>query len=236
MKKDRKLKKIADDFLSNYTDEEFLVKLKAEACNRQSDKKDNRINIKRFFAVCTSLLTMAVCLIITLVILFESNIINLSGKQDTDQVPETNNKFYSSENLIVNEISFEDFIKANTGVQLSEYNLDSIQKATDVFYNETLYYVARYNNLESLELLNLVVVVNPEYNYSNRVVNYECEANIGNYSVAYVETVSDEDGIYEINTTGEIKTEKLIIYIDYESVSLTAQSNFIYMLKSVLSL
>ena len=102
MKKDRKLKKIADDFLSNYTDEQFLVKLKAEACNRQSDKKDNKINSKRFFAVCTSLLTMAVCLIITLVILFESNTINLGGKQDTDQVPETNNKFYYSYNLIVN--------------------------------------------------------------------------------------------------------------------------------------
>ena len=209
MRKNRKLKKIAEETLSRHTDKDFLDKLKAEVRLTSAEGVAVKKKSKSFYAACAGL-AVAACLIICLAVLFEFGVIGgLKGETGSP----SQNKFYSADNMYVNNISLE-------------------EEAVDVYYGETLYYIVKYNDPDTFDLLNFVVVTNPDYPYRVGETDYIDEAQIGGYSVLYTESIQKHESVYDIIAKGKIQTEKATVYIEYTSVSLTGHSGFLEMLAS----
>lgn len=230
MRKNKKLKKIAEETLSRHTDKEFLDKLKAEVRLNRAEGAGVKKRSKNFYAVCAGL-AVAACLIICLTVLFEFGVIGgLKGETGSP----SQNKFYSADNMYLNDISLEEFNAKDTGIDLSDRDLLSVAEAVDVYYGETLYYIVKYNDPDTFDLLNFVVVTNPDYPYRVGETDYIDEAQIGGYSVFYTESIQKHESVYDIMAKGKIQTEKATVYIEYESVSLTEHSGFLEMLASCL--
>lgn len=228
MRKNKKLKKIAEETLSCHKNEDFLDKLRAEVRLSRAESAEVKKRSKNFYALCAGL-AVAVCLIICLTVLFEFGIIGgLKGETGSP----SQNKFYSADNMYLNDISLEEFNAKDTGIDLSDRDLLSVAEAVDVYYGETLYYIVKYNDPDTFDLLNFVVVTNPDYPYRVGETDYIDEAQIGGYSVFYTESIQKHESVYDIMAKGKIQTEKATVYIEYESVSLTEHSGFLEMLAS----
>ena len=228
MRKNRKLKKIAEETLSRHTDKDFLDKLKAEVRLSRAEGVAVKKKSKSFYAACAGL-AVAACLIICLAVLFESGVI--SGLKGDTGSP-SQNKFYSADNMYVNNTSLEEFNAIDTGIKLNGLDLLSVTEAVDVYYDETLYYIVKYNDPDNFDVLNFVVVTNPDYPYRVGETDYIDEAQIGGYSVLYTESIQKHESVYDIIAKGKIQTEKATVYIEYTSVSLTGHSGFLEMLAS----
>lgn len=235
MRKNKKLNNFIENSLACHTNKNFLEELKTEiSCGKAIDSL-KRSNIKFSITIFGGLAATLACVIVSVLLLFEFGIINIGLKGKTD-FPPAQNKFYSAENLSVKEASLEEFTTEHTEILLREEGLVRIDKAVDIYYNETLYYVAKYDDPERYDLLNVIIVVNPEYQYNSGHTNYTNECKIGDYSVRYLETISEEEGLFSNNTIGKMYIGTNALYLEYESISLTEKSNFLSMLKRTLTL
>ena len=87
MRKNRKLKKIAEETLSRHTDKEFLDKLKAEIRLNRAEGAGVKKRSKNFYALCAGL-AVAACLIICLTVLFEFGV-KRARRRRTNSIPRT---------------------------------------------------------------------------------------------------------------------------------------------------
>ena len=98
----------------------------------------------------------------------------------------------------------------------------------------TEYYVIVYNDDETMEAITLFVVVNKDYNFPFKIIGTKINGTISNYSVSYTERYTEEDGLFFVDTTGEILVGNERVFIEYNGVDFEKRSNFITYLSRII--
>lgn len=223
MYRNKKLQKHANKSLLPLKNDAFLYELKEHRVQDPSNKKRSKKAI--VFATASSMCTVALIVVLLCVFLIEP-------KLPTNQAGDS--KFYAIENQKTVLSSVDEVNNAIEHFTIKSMNGIMINKVIDYHYNETLYYVIVYNDDETMEAITLFVVVNQDYNFPFQIIGTKINGTISNYSVSYTERYTEEDGLFFVDTTGEILVGNERVFIEYNGVDFEKRNNFITYLSRII--
>lgn len=219
MKKYKKLQKYADDSMSEYKNDAFLERLKSDLFAEKSSVERHG---KRFYLMIAAVTCLVVTMILVSVFVF-APLINGESNIDKTQPP----KYYAYENRTECMASVTELNDAVSDIEFSEKDLVEVRKITDNVYNETLYYIVKYELNEGLDVFKIIVDANADFDYDFGNKPYNKFVNVNGFEMAYLEMCDEGDGIYGFTCRAEIKNTKEKIYIEYDGISLEQKSNFL---------
>ena len=220
MREYKKLQRLADEYLEQYNNTEFLEEMKgeirknAEQANRGEGKKRNLL--WTFFASAASVLLIAVSLFVFL-------------PQKNVPIEE---KHYTLDNL---EFDNVDLITLNNGltkIQFDNKQYEEIKQYYDTFYNDILYYETEYV-ASDIENILIVVITNLNYEYEFKF-DFDKMGTVYGYTLDYVEQFTDMGGVYECQVCGQFDTGVEKLYFTYNAYTVEQSSNFVNLIKEII--
>lgn len=142
-------------------------------------------------------------------------------------------KVYLQENKVGTKITIAELQNDLPTFNFKQDSLNSIVRFDDSLYKETLYYAVYFRDGLTDERLDVVIVTNNDYVYD--FVHEAYDANTEVFNMNYVESITEEDGIYMFSCAGEFSVQEYKIYVQYEGMGLEPQSNFINFLQQCIS-
>lgn len=219
MREYKKLQKLADEYLEQYNNTEFLEEMKGEI--RKNAEQTKGMESKRrnmlwtFFASAASVLLIAVSLFVFL--------------------PQKNvpiEKHYTADH---EETETIDLITLNNGlteIYLDNRNYKEIKKYYDTFYNEILYYETEFI-VSDIENIFIDIVPNLNYKYEFKFACDKTDIVYG-YTLDYLEQFTDIGGIYECQVRGQLDTGVEKLYFTYNAYTMEQSSNFVDLIKEII--
>lgn len=219
MREYKKLQRLADEYLEQYNNTEFLEEMKgeirknAEQTKGMESKKRNML--WTFFASAASVLLIAVSLFVFL--------------------PQKNvpiEKHYTADH---EETETIDLITLNNGLTKIKFNnkqYEEIKQYYDTFYNEILYYETEY---VASDIENIFIDIVPNLNYKYEF-KFACDKTdiVYGYTLDYLEKFTDAGGFYECEAHGQLDTGSEKVYFTYNGLSLDKSSNFVNLIKEII--
>lgn len=220
MREYKKLQKLADEYLEQYNNTEFLEEMKGEI--RKNAEQANRVEGKKrnllwaFFASTASVILIAVSLFVFLPLQ------NVSIEE----------KHYTVDHQ---EFESIDLIVLNSGlteIYLDNRNYKEIKRYYDNFYNDILYYETEFN-VSDLENILIILVPNKDYEYTVKHTFDQADV-VYEYSLNYLEQFTDMGGIYECKVYGYMDTGAEKLYFTYNAYTVEQSSNFVNLIKEII--
>lgn len=206
MKKNKQLQNEVDNNLKKYNNEESLNLLKEEVKVRGEKK------VKPVVLISSLSLVMVICIVVTTVVL-------LLPSNQTE-------KTYMQDNRLSASSSIAELNDQTKYIDFHIKNVVEVTRYYDKVYNDTLFFELSIIDADTFEIFNIKVITNDNFNdYDKR--EYENETVVLNKVMKYSETVTFDGEIYTFNTNAMIETNKEIIIINYERLSLEAENDFI---------
>lgn len=227
MKKNKKLQKYVNDSMKEYYNESFLEQLKK---NLLLENLPDKQRGGRFYFMIAGAACVVLILILASIFLFTP-----FKSDNNDLYSNESTKFYSYANRIEIKASFTELNSILNEIYFSENNIIGVSKIEDTVYNETLYYVIRYEFNDGLDIIKIIVDVNKdfEYDFGNKLYNRLSEVN--GCDIAYLEVCEEEDdGIYCFTGRAEITSISEQVYIEYEGISTERASNFLICIEKII--
>lgn len=212
--KKNKLQEQADEFLSKYDNPEVKEKIIGEYNVGNERVIDHT---KRNWLVSLSIVFIAIIATVGLYFL----------TKPSEKVYLLENQ--TSEKITVNELE-NDFLN----IEFQHKLIADITKFGDIKYNETLYYRLSFGEIDTGELLEVILVPNRGYEYE--FIHEPYTASLDSYKMDYIEKFIEEDELYNFNCKGEFTVKNIKVYVRYEGLSLEPQSNFINFLQQCISI
>lgn len=207
MKRNKQLSNEVNKNLSKYEDKDSLNILKNELKASNNTKKAKH-------SVLFSSLSIAIiiCIVVTTILLLSPS------KQNEKTYMQDNRQFVTSN---INELN------QHTGyIDFNNTNVGEVSRYYDELYNDTLYFVFSIIDEETFEIFNIKVITNNNFNdYEKK--EYKNKTKVFDNVMEYTETVTFDGEIYTFNTSAILLTSKEKIIIEYESLNLEPQNNFI---------
>lgn len=222
MIRNKKLQKYADKSLSFLQDEAFLKTLQEGSKQTPSGKKMPK---KTIFAISSSLCVAVLVVVLLCVFLIEPQMPN---EQDGDS------NFYAVENQRTVVSSVEEVNNNAESISFKATSGIAVKKVVDISYDETLYFVIDCSDEETMETVSIFVVVNSEYTLPFPIAGEKINDNINEYTISYTENYTEEDGLFYVDSAGEICTQSEIVYVRYSGVSFEKNSNFLAYLGNII--
>lgn len=222
MHRNKKLQEFANKSLLPLKDDAVLDELKGHTVQTSSNK---RLSKKTIFAMVSSMCAVVLTIVLLCVFLVEPKI-------PTDQTGDS--KFYAIENQRTVASSIDEVNNATEHFAIKDLSDIMINKVVDYHYNETLYFVIAFNNDETMESLTLFVVVNDDYTLPFPIVGTIINETIADYSVSYTERYTEDDGLFFVDTTGEIFIENGRVFVEYSGVDFEKRNNFLTYLSRII--
>lgn len=222
MIRNKKLQKYADKSLSSLQDEAFLKTLQEGSKQTHSSEKMSR---KTIFAISSSLCFAVIVVALLCVFLIEPQVPN-------DEYGDS--KFYAVENQRTAVSSIEEVNNNSESIGFKETSGIAVKRVVDISYDETLYFVVECNNEETMETVSIFVVVNNEYTLPFSIAGEKISDNINKYTISYTESYTEEDGLFYVDSVGEICTQNERVYVRYSGISLEKSNNFLTYLRNII--
>lgn len=222
MKRNKKLQEYANQSLKTLNNDEFLNVLK-ERIEIKKTEHHKRKQLRNPVLIGS---VAIIVVVVTFLCVF------LIGSPD---IEDPNKKQYLQANQESSESTIIDLNFATDNLDLVIDLEFSVSKIIDSKYDEILYYSICYSNEETLDTVQLYVVVNKEYDFIFDHAEYDKENDISGQKLNYIESCSFEDEIYYFSAYGEIITQSEKIYIEYNGVSFEENSNFILIINQLLT-
>lgn len=216
MKDNKKLRKISEEELSEFGNETEKQNLK-EIWQREKDEnpKQNISVWKRYCFVAVSIL-----IVIGLSVYFANVILsarNNNQNHGESGIAEATDSFSQNSDNDERSEGYEIVSLTVLNDELSYFIL-SLNENTEAerYYRgeETLYYSV--NNQSGTESCKINVNLSSETDCSFSVEGYSQKGELAGFTVDYIATTVENDGVKIINIVGEILTDKEKIYFSYE--------------------
>lgn len=217
----KKLKKYAARQTKNLAKTESLITLKEKQKEMRSVTWNKRKFIPLIVGTVFSVITIAVVLLCVFFI----------GSED--ETNDTAPRVYLEENLSSQNITVEALNEELQYFTFVNGNY-SINRFEDEDYGETLFYSVNFVDEDGLNQMDFVVAVNPNYNIEFEHKEYIKRDTVIGYAIEYVETYSEDEGLYFFTVKGEINIEEETVYIIAEIISFDEDSHFIEQLNRII--
>lgn len=252
MRTKKKLENYAQEDLSRYENEDFLESLKANVSEEKAKQRSRRIK-RIVFSSVGAALAIAVCVGALLWAPWKSaETTTLEDEPSIETIKETDagkeaetpletkkedpkeERHYLFEDQITEDITLEELNSALKQIHFSSEGVDLVKKAVNTQYDEVLYYTLQYS-FEGVEDIKLVLVSNDQYEYAfGKELPYDSKKEIIDCELNFVETFTEDDGLYSFKAKGEMLSEDGMLYIIYSGLGFEETSNFIPLLRSIL--
>lgn len=220
MREYKKLQKLADEYLEQYNNTEFLEEMKGEI--RKNAEQANRVEGKKrnllwtFFASAASVLLIAVSLFVFL-------------PQKNVPIEE---KHYTNDNKRVETVDLDILNNNLLSIRFENKGYKEIRQYYDLHYNEILYYETEFI-VSDIENIFIDIVPNLNYKYEFKFACDKTDIVYG-YTLDYLEEFTDAGGFYECEAHGQLDTGSEKVYFTYNSLSIETSSNFVNLIKEII--
>jgi len=223
MKRNKQLERYADKELSKFKDDNFKRQLLGVRYEKEPEKKKSkRLNLIISLSGLSTVIAVTVILLCVFLV------------KTPASLPEAERKYYAEENQISVDVSIDELNDKTGDFELIDKEGYTIKKTTDTYYNEDLYYRVNYYDEEILGSIQLDFVINADYDYTFSHNDYDKSDEIYNEQINYEERYYEEDDLFFFNSTGEIVTDSVKIYIIAETVSIDENSRFIEFINRII--
>lgn len=223
----KKLDAYAQKDLSEYENKQFLESLKEKVSENSTGQR--RLSFRKILAL--SLIAFAVLVVSIGIFLWApwENAEQTALKND-DPIE----RLYLLEDEKTIDISWQELNEQTEEIKFSSENLIRVSKVENTNYNEILYYILYYD-CSDFDNIKIVFCNNALYKYDFNHTPYNQEATIIGNKLQYVESYSEDDGIYIFETRAELNLDSSNMYIEYSGIGVESTSNFIDLLSSILN-
>lgn len=204
--------------LLNQKADETMLQLKNEELKKEilsdynSRKKKNNIKWK--------FLALASCLVIVVVI---STLLAVFIPSKKEQIPS-----YSQGNELVKNVTLEDVEVAIGGINFLKDKADYCVRKYDNISGDTLAYVVAITDYGDSFYNNITFFIsNNKYYNLSRPYKYDKYYEGNNFSMKYIESITQDIDVYYYNCAGYIDLGNTRIYIEFEGANMNKESLFI---------
>lgn len=143
-------------------------------------------------------------------------------------------KHYLLENQQAHAVTVDETNAELSGFTVNDKFVVSCQQIDDTLYKEKLYYKINFTSGDTGETLEMIVVTNSDYNFLFNHKDYDKTND--STKMIYTEQFIEQDSIYKFDSRGEFAIDHIKIYVTYNGLSSSTQSNFINFLQQCIEL
>lgn len=226
MNDNKKLKKIANEKLSEYSNEDLKQRLKTGIKHEENENNfflANRKLLKR----CA--VSFACVLVLIAVALIQPSLWNSQSTAVGSENEADDDYTFGYEDIVSRDATFEEL---NADTKYLNFNFEC-NGENSYFSNflgrkrrQTLYYDFRYTSEEG-EAFTVIVITNERYNYK---FNYDYKgstAEVCGFTLEYKVNEVYEDELYFYDVYGKITTDKEIVYYMFNSIEFEQGCRFL---------
>lgn len=146
------------------------------------------------------------------------------------------NIYYYSENEIFEVSTLDEVNEKSKEFRIIEqdgYNI-TCEKTIDKESRTLLSFIVTLIDENELSQLQIRIIINEKFLYSENTDNYSIIEKYDEFSMHYIESIKDEDGLFSFNSKGFIQKNKEKVYISYSELSLEENSGLTKLIGEIL--
>lgn len=146
------------------------------------------------------------------------------------------NIYYYSENEIFEVSTLDEVNEKSKEFRIIEqdgYNI-TCEKTIDKESRTLLSFIVTLIDENELSQLQIRIIINEKFLYSENTDNYSIIEKYDVFSMHYIESIKDEDGLFSFNSKGFIQKNKEKVYISYSELSLEENSGLTKLIGAIL--
>lgn len=216
--KNKDIESIADKSIEHLQNNDFHEKLMSAYDTRSGNinKVGKKFKLKAVWS--------AICIVVILAIIIPCGII-FSNKESVEN-DSTENKYCYEDELAVSA-DLDEVNSVLYGYRIKPDYITNISLVKDSKSGDELYYIIEMQD-EGFTTCRIDLVVNPDYEYIEKVTNERVEANGLNIDCRRISNFEEKYGVYTHTVYGETKIQNLRVYFNvYDTFSEGADDGFI---------